>query len=87
MVDVNAIRLAPFDTRVMALNPVAGVTPLPKIFMGEDAPDRCAKFLATIPTGWLSLPGDIGNAAGHLSSDEASMVVGEAMEVDGGRCL
>jgi len=82
-----AVELAPFGIRVVALNPVAGETPLLKTFMGEDTPEMRAKFLATIPIGRFSTPEDLGNAACYLCSDEASMVTGVAMEVDGGRCI
>ncbi len=83
----NAVELAPFGIRVVALNPVAGETPLLKSFMGEDTPEMRAKFLSTIPLGRFSTPEDLGNAACYLCSDEASMVTGVCMEVDGGRCI
>jgi 3-oxoacyl-[acyl-carrier protein] reductase len=82
-----AVELAPFGIRVNALAPVAGETPLLKSFMGEDTPEMRAKFLATIPLGRFSQPQDMGNAACFLCSDEASMITGIAMEVDGGRCI
>ena len=82
-----AVELAPFGIRVNALNPVAGETPLLKSFMGEDTPEMRAKFLSTIPIGRFSTPEDLGNAACFLASDEASMITGVAMEVDGGRCI
>jgi 3-oxoacyl-[acyl-carrier protein] reductase len=82
-----AVELAPFGIRVVALNPVAGETPLLKTFMGEDTPEMRAKFLSTIPIGRFSTPEDLGNAACFLCSDEASMITGVAMEVDGGRCI
>jgi 3-oxoacyl-[acyl-carrier protein] reductase len=82
-----AVELAPFGIRVNALNPVAGETPLLKSFMGEDTPEIRAKFLATIPLGRFSTPEDMGNAACYLCSDEASMVTGVALEVDGGRVI
>jgi len=82
-----AIELAPFGVRVNAINPVAGETPLLKTFMGEDTPEIRAKFLATIPLGRFSTPEDMGNAACFLCSDEASMITGVAMEVDGGRVI
>ena len=82
-----AVELAPHGVRVNALNPVAGETPLLKSFMGEDTPEMRAKFLATIPLGRFSTPEDMGNAACFLCSDEASMITGVAMEVDGGRCI
>ena len=82
-----AVELAPFGIRVCALNPVAGETPMLKTFMGEDTPEVRARFLATIPIGRFSTPEDLGNAACFLCSDEASMITGVAMEVDGGRCI
>jgi 3-oxoacyl-[acyl-carrier protein] reductase len=82
-----AVELAPFGIRVVALNPVAGETPMLKTFMGEDTPEMRAKFLSTIPIGRFSTPEDLGNAACFLCSDEASMITGVAMEVDGGRCI
>ena len=82
-----AVELAPFGIRVNAINPVAGDTPLLKTFMGEDTPEIRAKFLSTIPLGRFSTPEDMGNAAAFLCSDEASMITGVAMEVDGGRCI
>jgi len=82
-----AIELAPLGVRVNAINPVAGDTPLLKTFMGEDTPEMRAKFLASIPIGRFSTPEDMGNAACFLCSDEASMITGVAMEVDGGRCI
>ena len=83
----SAVELAPFGIRVNALNPVAGETPLLKTFMGEDTPEIRARFLSTIPIGRFSTPEDLGNAACFLCSDEASMITGVCMEVDGGRCI
>ena len=82
-----AVELAPFQIRVNALNPVAGDTPLLKTFMGGDTPEVRAKFLASIPIGRFSTPQDMGAAAAFLCSDDASMITGVAMEVDGGRCI
>jgi 3-oxoacyl-[acyl-carrier protein] reductase len=82
-----AVELAPLGIRVNALNPVAGETPLLKTFMGEDTPEMRAKFLSTIPLGRFSTPTDVGNAACYLCSDEASMITGVALEVDGGRVI
>ena len=82
-----AVELAPFQIRVNALNPVAGDTPLLKTFMGADTPQVRAKFLASIPIGRFSTPQDMGAAAAFLCSDDASMITGVALEVDGGRCI
>src|SRR6056297_3341371 len=82
-----AVELAPSGIRVNAIAPVAGETPLLTSFMGEDTPEIRARFLSTIPLGRFSTAEDMGNAALFLCSDEAAMVTGVAMEVDGGRCI
>ncbi|MBX3454456.1 glucose 1-dehydrogenase [Ferrovibrio sp.] len=83
-----AVELAPEQIRVNALNPVAGLTPMLKEFMGGQETDEMrAKFVATIPIGRFSTPQDIANAALYLASDEANFITGVCMEVDGGRCI
>ncbi|MBT8443842.1 MAG: glucose 1-dehydrogenase [Gammaproteobacteria bacterium] len=82
-----AVELAASGVRVNALNPVAGETPMLKTFMGEDTPEVRAKFLASIPIGRFSTPEDMGAAACFLCSDDASMITGVTLEVDGGRCI
>jgi len=82
-----AVELAPYNVRVNSLAPVAGETPLLKSFLGEDTPERRNAFLSTIPIGRFSTPKDLGNSACYLCSDEASMITGAILEVDGGRCI
>lgn len=83
-----AVELAPEQIRVNALNPVAGLTPMLKEFMGgEETEEMKAKFVSTIPIGRFSTPRDIANAALYLASDEADFITGVCMEVDGGRCI
>ncbi len=82
-----AIELASKRIRVNALAPVAGETPLLKNFMGGDTPEKREKFLSTIPIGRFSTPDDMGNAACFLCSEEASMITGVVLQVDGGRCI
>ena len=82
-----AIELAGEKIRVNAINPVAGETGMLHLFMGEDTPEKRAQFISTIPLGRLSLPEDMANAALFLCSDEAEMITGLCMEVDGGRCI
>ena len=55
--------------------------------MGGDTPENREKFLSTIPIGRFSTPDDMGNAACFLCSEEASMITGVILEVDGGRCI
>lgn len=83
-----AVELARWKIRVNAINPVAGDTPLLATFMGgEDTPAARERILTTIPLRRLSTPADIAAAAVFLASDEAAMITGVALEVDGGRCL
>ncbi|MGL4405776.1 MAG: SDR family oxidoreductase [Notoacmeibacter sp.] len=82
-----AVELAPKNIRVNCICPVAGDTPMLATFMGEDTPEKRALFRASIPLGRLSQPEDIANAALYLVSDEASLITGVALEVDGGRCI
>ena len=82
-----AIELAGEKIRVNAINPVAGETGMLHLFMGEDTPEKRAQFISSIPLGRLSLPEDMANAALFLCSDEASMITGTILEVDGGRCI
>ncbi len=82
-----AVELAPHGVRVNAINPVAGDTPMLATFMGGDTPELRARFLASIPLGRFSTPADVGAAAAFLCSDDAAMITGVAMEVDGGRCI
>ena len=82
-----AIELAGEKIRVNAINPVAGETGMLHLFMGEDTPEKRAQFISSIPLGRLSLPEDMAKAALFLCSDEAEMITGLCMEVDGGRCI
>lgn len=82
-----AAELGPEKIRVNCICPVAGDTALLPMFLGEDTPERRAKFVATVPLGRLSKPIDIANAALYLASDEAEFITGVALEVDGGRCV
>ncbi len=84
-----ALELAPFGIRVVALAPVATDTPMLPTFMGKTAVDEegRARYVATIPLGRLNTPEDIANTALFLASDDAAMITGTCVEVDGGRCI
>jgi len=82
-----AVELAGDNIRVNAINPVAGETPLLSTFMGGDTEENRSRFLSTIPLGRFSTPADIASAACFLCSEEAGMITGVALEVDGGRCI
>ena len=83
-----AVELAPDRIRVNAICPVIGETGMLQTFLGpEDTPEIRARFIATIPLGRMSRPADIAAAAVFLASDEADMITGVCLEVDGGRCI
>lgn len=83
-----AIELAPYNVRVNAINPVAGETPMLEQFIGGKAtPAERRKFAAAIPLGRLSRPLDVANAAVFLASEEAQMITGLCLPVDGGRLI
>ena len=82
-----SVQWASNNVRVNAIAPVAGLTPLLKSFMGGNTRKKKQSFLSTIPIGRFSTPQDMGNAASFLCSDEATMITGVVLEVDGGRCI
>jgi 3-oxoacyl-[acyl-carrier protein] reductase len=79
----------PDKIRVNCVNPVFSPdTALSADFAGGAVTDEAKKrFLATIPLGRFSTALDIANACLYLASDEASMVSGVCIEVDGARCV
>jgi len=84
-----AAELGPDNIRVNCVNPVFSPdTALSAQFAGGELTDATkARFLATIPLGRFSTPLDVANAALFLASDEASMISGVCLEVDGARCV
>lgn len=84
-----AAELGPDQIRVNCINPVFNAdTALSAAFAGGELSDASkAKFLATIPMGRFSTAQDVANAALYLASDDASLVTGVCIEVDGGRCV
>ena len=84
-----ALEAAPHGVRVVAICPVATHTPMLPTFMGKQQVDAegLARYEATVPLGRLNQPEDIANAAVFLASDDAAMITGSTIEVDGGRCI
>jgi 3-oxoacyl-[acyl-carrier protein] reductase len=84
-----AAEFGPDKIRVNCVNPVFSPdTGLSADFAGGALTDEAKKrFLATIPLGRFSTPLDIANACLYLASEEASMVSGVCIEVDGARCV
>ena len=84
-----ALELAPFGVRVVAIAPVATETPMLATFMGKKEVDEegMTRYRATVPLGRLNRPEDLARAALFLASDDAAMITGSTIEVDGGRCI
>lgn len=78
-----AYELAEDDIRVNAICPVATDTDMLPEFASADL--SVEGIADTIPLGRLAEPDDIANAAVFLASEQAAMVTGTALEVDGGR--
>ena len=84
-----ALEAAPHGVRVVAIAPVATHTPMLPTFMNKREVDEegLARYTATVPLGRLNQPEDIANTAVFLASDDAAMITGTCVEVDGGRCI
>lgn len=84
-----AAELGPDRIRVNCVNPVFSPdTALSADFAGGALTEEAKKaFLATIPLGRFSTPADVASACVFLASDEAGMVSGVCVEVDGARCV
>jgi len=84
-----AAEFGPDKVRVNCVNPVFSPdTALSAEFAGGTITEEARKaFLATIPLGRFSTPLDVANACLYLASDEAAMISGSCIEVDGARCV
>jgi NAD(P)-dependent dehydrogenase (short-subunit alcohol dehydrogenase family) len=77
-----AIDWAQYDIRVNSIAPTFTATPMTKMML-ED-PKVSEKILARIPLGRVAQPRDIAHAIRFLLSNEASMITGHVLPVDGG---
>ena len=84
-----ALEAAPHGVRVVSIAPVATDTPMLPTFMNKQVVDEegLTRYLATIPLGRLNQPEDLARTAVFLASDDAAMITGTTVEVDGGRCI
>jgi 3-oxoacyl-[acyl-carrier protein] reductase len=85
-----ALEVARHNIRCNAVNPVAADTDFMKGAMGNEDnlnEDQKKNLISTIPRGRLATPEDIANAMIFLASDEADMITGTCLNVDGGRSI
>jgi len=84
-----ALEVAGHGVRVVAIAPVATHTPMLPTFMNRTEVDAesLAGYVKTVPLGRLNQPEDLARTAVFLASDDAAMITGSCVEVDGGRCI
>lgn len=83
-----AIELAEYGIRVNVVNPGPADTNMLGQFTAKDADIETTKetiFRKSVPLGRLIQPVDIANSLVYLCSNEASIVTGSVLNVDGGR--
>jgi L-xylulose reductase len=82
MTRVMARELGPAGIRVNSVNPVITLTPMGAMAWSD--PQRAAPMLARIPLQRFAQPDEVAAVIEFLLGDDASMVHGICMDVDGG---
>ncbi len=83
-----ALKGAPDGIRANVICPGSVETPMLAQFFGRepgaDVADLMSSFIANIPLGRAAQPAEIASVVAFLASDDAAMVTGVAIPVDGG---
>jgi NAD(P)-dependent dehydrogenase (short-subunit alcohol dehydrogenase family) len=84
-----ALECAPYGIRVNCICPGSTITPIMDSILAEfDDPqvvlDAAARLM---PSGRLGLPEDVANLALYLASEQAAMVLGATLIIDGGASI
>lgn len=79
---VMAIELGTHQIRVNAVNPTVTLTPMGEMAWGD--PRKSEPMKAKIPLGRFARPIDVAHAVAYLLSDEADMISGAMLPIDGG---
>jgi NAD(P)-dependent dehydrogenase (short-subunit alcohol dehydrogenase family) len=77
-----ALELGPHGIRVNAINPTVVLTPMGKRAWSD--PAKGAPMLARIPLGKFAEPIDVAHLVAYLLSDQADMIHGVTLPIDGG---
>ncbi len=86
MAKALAVELASYNIRVNALCPVAVDSPMLSSFIANEDKEAGKKELMNkFPLGRLVTPEEVASAALYLASDDAQMITGTALQLDGGR--
>lgn len=79
---VMALELGPHQIRVNAVNPTATLTAMGAMAWGD--PAKGDPLRAKIPLGRFAQPRDVAHAVVYLLSDQADMIHGVTLPIDGG---
>ncbi len=79
---VLAVELGPQGIRTNSVNPVVTMTPMGRMAWSDAV--KAGGMLARIPLGRFCEPGDVAGVIGFLLSDEAAMLNGLSVDIDGG---
>lgn len=77
-----AVHYASDNIRCNSIHPCTVETPMVRELLKD--PEKQRERLGEVPLGRLATPRDVANAALFLASDEASIITGVALPVDGG---
>ena len=77
-----ALELGPHNIRVNAVNPTVTLTPMGQMAWGD--PVKRDPMLAKIPLGRFAQPRDVAHTVAYLLSDQADLIHGVTMPIDGG---
>ena len=79
---VMALEWGPHGIRVNSINPIVTLTPMADKAWSD--PAKSGPMLARVPLGRFAQPGEIAAAIAFLLSDDAAMIHGTTLTVDGG---
>lgn len=79
---VMAVELGPRGIRVNAVNPTVTLTPMAEKAWGD--PAKSSPMLARIPMGRFVQPEEVAQTIAYLLGEEARMVHGVSLAIDGG---
>lgn len=79
---VMALELGAHGIRVNAVNPTVTLTPMAEMAWAD--PVRRNAMLGKIPLGKFAMPADVAHAVAYLLSDQADVINGVTLPIDGG---
>ena len=82
MTRVLAVELGPHGIRANTVNP--GVTLTPMARQAWSDADKSAAMLRRVPLGRFAEPHDVAGVISFLLSDDAAMLTGISLDIDGG---